>query len=134
MSKNIKYLETIDLSSMYMEEKIDYLIKQNKELQFLMELYLPDLTTKKGVIHFLEITTNTFNTYIKESRLVEGVHYYKEKEELVFVKDEIINFKKSGQVGRKINSKKDNTLEEIQQELNIMSSSRSASKGAFHEC
>ena len=34
---------------------------------------------EKGVIHFLEITKTTFNTYISEEILENGVHYVMNK-------------------------------------------------------
>lgn len=62
---------------MYLEEKLDTLIQKQNELLNLIEIFLPDLTTENGVIHFLEITKNTFNNYLKNDIFKEGKHYIK---------------------------------------------------------
>lgn len=114
---------------MYLEEKVDLLIKQNEQLIEYINLFLPDLTTKKGVVHFLEISTNTFNKYIDENIFEEGIHYYKSNDKLIFDKDEIIKFKTSGQVGRKRKDNKKDALDTINKKFNIIDTSKSADKG-----
>lgn len=114
---------------MYVEEKIDLLLEEILNLKSDIKLFLPDLTTQKGVIHFLEITKNTFNKYINDNIFEDGIHYYKEKEEKIFCSDEIIKFKQSGQVGRKRNDTDKNTLEGVKQRLDIFNGSKSAEKG-----
>ena len=97
---------------MYLEEKLDTLIKKQKELIEMVEIFLPDLTTEKGVIHFLEITKNTFNNYLKEEILLEGEHFVKNANKRVFIPQEIIKLKKIGIKGKHKNSvKKQDTLD-----------------------
>lgn len=114
---------------MYVEEKIDLLLKEILNLKSDIKLFLPDLTTQKGVIHFLEITKNTFDNYINNNIFEEGIHYYKDKDKRVFYSDEIINFKKSGQVGRKRKDSNKDALEGVKHILDIFSGSKSAEKG-----
>jgi len=73
----------------------------------MIELFLPNLESEKGVIHFLEITKNTFNSYLKDEVLQENIHYIKEGNKLVYIPDEIVKLKKSGVKGRRKNSHKD---------------------------
>ena len=70
---------------MYLEEKLDTLIAKQNELIEMVGIFLPDLTTEKGVIHFLEITKNTFNNYIKDNIFKEGKHYIKRGNRRVFI-------------------------------------------------
>lgn len=114
---------------MFIEEKQDLIIEQNNKILYYMNLFFPDLTTEKGVIHFLEITKTTFNTYIKNNIFEEGVHYYNEKNSKVFFADEIKKFKQSGQVGRKRKDTNKDTLEGVKQRLDIFNGSKSAKKG-----
>ena len=114
---------------MYLEEKLDLLLKQNEELKSYIELFIPDLTTDKGVIHFLEITRNTFNTYINNNTFIEGSHYIKEGKKRVFLSSEIVKLKKLGIKGKRNKSIKQISIEIAKEKLGIMSSSRSATKG-----
>ena len=114
---------------MYLEEKLDLLLKQNEELKSYIKLFLPDLTTDKGVIHFLEITRNTFNTYLNNNTFIEGSHYIKEGNKRIFLSTEIINLKKLGVKGKRNKSAKQNSMEIAKASLCIMPLSRSAMKG-----
>lgn len=113
---------------MYVEEKLDLLINEIQSLREDMKLFIPDLTKEKGVIHFLEITKNTFNTYIKEDILEDGIHYTVIKNKNVFIPQAIKDFKKSGQVGRKRKNSKIETLDIINKRLSTITMSRSSTK------
>jgi len=76
---------------MYMEEKIDNLISKQEQLIEMVQLFLPNIESEKGVIHFLEITKNTFNNYINNGVFVEGIHYIKKNNKRVFIPTEVIN-------------------------------------------
>ena len=105
---------------MYLEEKLDTLIvKQNKLIE-MIEIFLPDLTAEKGVIHFLEITKNTFNNYLKDDVFVEGKHYVKKGNRRVFNSAEIIRLKKIGIKGKHKNSTQQDTLDFLNKKLGIM--------------
>jgi hypothetical protein len=105
---------------MYLEEKLDTLIKKQKELIAMVEIFLPDLTTEKGVIHFLEITKNTFNNYMKNDVFIEGQHFVKKRGKRVFNPQEIIKLKKVGIKGKHKNNTQLDTLDFLNKKLAIM--------------
>jgi hypothetical protein len=107
---------------MYLEEKLDTLIEKQKVLIEMVELFLPDLTTEKGVIHFLEITKNTFNNYLRENIFIEGKHFTKNGSKRLFNSKEIIKFKKLGIKGKHKNTtlQQDN-LDFLNKKLGIIS-------------
>lgn len=111
---------------MYLEEKLDKLITEQDRLIDMVQLFLPNLESEKGVIHFLEITKNTFNNYVKDSIFVEGVHFVKEERKRVFVPEEIIKLKKGGIKGKRKSSNKQDTLEAVKLQLGIIPECRSA--------
>ena len=111
---------------MYLEEKIDRILLEQKRLLELVELFLPNLETEKGVIHFLEITKNTFNTYIKDGIFIEGQHYVKEGTRRVFIPNAIIELKKSGVKGKRKRSTRQDKLDAVKQQLGIILECRSA--------
>jgi len=111
---------------MFLEEKIDLLIDEQKQIKNMVEIFLPNLETEKGVIHFLEITKNTFNKYLNEGILQEGIHFVKDGRKRIFVPEEIVRLKKSGVKGRRNASSKQEKLDTINQQLGIMPKYRSA--------
>ncbi|MFT7005130.1 MAG: hypothetical protein ACJAWW_002499 [Sulfurimonas sp.] len=113
---------------MYLEEKIDFLISEHKRLVKMVELFLPDLETEKGVIHFLEITKNTFNNYVRDGVFVEGTHFVKVARTRIFIPDEIIKLKKIGIKGKRKSSNKQDKLDAVSLQLGIIPMCRSAIK------
>ena len=111
---------------MYIEEKIDLLLSEHKQLVEMVQLFLPNLESEKGVIHFLEITKNTFNKYVKDGVFVEGIHFIKENRKRIFIPEEIIKLKKSGIKGKRKSSNKQDKLEAVNLQLGIMPECRSA--------
>ncbi len=110
---------------MFLEEKIDYLISEQKRLGEMVELFLPNLEREKGVIHFLEITKNTFNSYMKDEVFQENLHYTKDGNQRIFVPDEIVKLKKNGVKGRHKSSQKDKaTIDTVNAKLGIISECR----------
>lgn len=83
-------------------------------------MFLPDLTTEKGVIHFLEITKNTFNNYLKNELLIEGKHFMKNGKKKVFNPQEIIKLKKIGIKGKHKTASQQDTLDFLNKKLGIM--------------
>lgn len=110
---------------MYLEEKIDLLLSEQKRLLMLVELFLPNLEDEKGVIHFLEITKNTFNTYMSNGVFIEGCHYIKDGNKRIFIPNEIIKLKKSGIKGKRKTSKKQSKLDVVNRKLGIIPEYRS---------
>ena len=111
---------------MYLEEKLDILIEKQSQLLEKVELFLPNLKKEKGVIHFLEITRNTFNNYIKDGIFIEGIHFTKEGRVKIFIADAIIELKKSGVKGKRRTSTKQDQLDAVNLQLGIIPMCRSA--------
>jgi len=111
---------------MYLEEKIDLLIQNQNKLLEKVELFLPNLENERSVIHFFEITKNTFNTYIKEGILSENIHYIKKGKNRIFIPDEIIKLKKSGIKGKRKTSRKQDQLDAVNKTLGIITECRRA--------
>lgn len=105
---------------MFLEEKLDNLIENQTRLLEMVEIFLPDLTTERGVIHFLEITKNTFNNYLKDDVFIEGEHFIKRGNRRLFIPQEIIRLKKAGIKGKHKNSTQQDTLDFLNQKLGIM--------------
>ena len=105
---------------MYVEEKVDLLIKTMNQLHEKVDLFLPDLKTEKGIIHFLEITKNTFNNYMNSGVFIEGKHFIKDGNTKVFIPDAIIELKKIGIKGKRKTFSKQDTLDAVNQQLGII--------------
>lgn len=111
---------------MYIEDKLDLLLTKQEELLGRVELFLPNLEYEKGVIHFLEITKNTFNKYLKNGIFIEGIHFIKEGNKRIFIPDAVIRLKKSGVKGKKISSAKQDKIDAINKQLGMIPEYRSA--------
>jgi len=85
---------------MYIEEKLDLILQNQQVINEKIDLFLPDITTEKGVIHFLNITKNTYNTYLNNGVLIEGIHYSFEGKKRVFNLEAMIKLKKVGVKGK----------------------------------
>lgn len=105
---------------MYLEEKVDLIFSRQELWINLMTLFLPKLENESGVIHFLEITKNTFNNYIKKLVFVEGIHFVVEGGDRRFIPDEIIKLKAGGVKGKRKVSNKQNQLDAINLRLGII--------------
>jgi len=111
---------------MHIEEKLDLILKEQETIREMIELFLPNLESEKGVIHFLEVTKNTFNNYISKGILVEGKHFIKKAKRKVFIPDAVIELKKSGIKGKRHASSKQDTLDAVNLQLGIIPMCRSA--------
>lgn len=61
-----------------------------------LELIKPNFTDQKSVLQFLGIhSRQTLHTYIESGVFKEGIHYHRQKNKVVWIKDGIIEFKKS---------------------------------------
>jgi hypothetical protein len=78
------------------QAKLDLILTELLNLKSELNLFKPDLTIEKEVIHFLGKDRRTFKKYLDEGRLIEGVHYYNDNDKRVYVPEEIIKFKKGG--------------------------------------
>ncbi|WP_434581512.1 hypothetical protein MLC52_05170 [Sulfurimonas sp. NW15] len=76
--------------------KLDLILDVVLDLKLELELFKPDLTIEKEVIHFLAIDRRTFKKYLSDGRLIEGIHFFNENNKKIYVPSEIIKFKKGG--------------------------------------
>ena len=82
---------------MYLEQKLDEMQEQLRNLNQFMMMLMPDLSNKKNVQHFLQITRQTMVTYMKEGIIKEDTHYYlDENGNEIFIPEEIIKLKAFG--------------------------------------
>lgn len=82
---------------MYLEEKLDQMQEQLRNLNQFMMMLMPDLSSKKNVQHFLQISRQTMVTYMKEGIMKEDEHYFiDENENEVFIPEEIIKLRAKG--------------------------------------
>lgn len=93
---------------MYLEEKVEELLTKLDSLNQKVDLFLPNLETEKGVIHFLEITKDTFNNYLARELIVEGKHFTFEGKRRVFIPEAVIHLKKCGIKGKRSTVSKQN--------------------------
>lgn len=76
--------------------KLDLIFSELQALKSELDLFKPDLTLEKEVIHFLQKDRRTVKRYIDEDILIEGIHYYNDEDKRVYVPNEIVRFKKGG--------------------------------------
>lgn len=105
---------------MYLEEQISNLVEKIDELNQKVDLFLPNLETEKGVMHFLEITRETYNGYLNKNTLIEGVHYIKQGKRKVFIPSEIIELKKLGIKGKRIQNTRQDQVNSIKEKLGLV--------------
>lgn len=85
-----------------LNDKLDLLTKELKGLKALLDERLPketiDLTKRKNVLKYLNITESTLTRYIKTGVLKQDYHYLREvknnKHIIIFVSGAIEEFKK----------------------------------------
>ncbi len=77
-------------------ETLQLILLELQSLKSELDLFKPDLTIEKEVVHFLQKDKRTVKRYIDEGILIEGVHYYNDEDKRIYVPDEIIKFKKGG--------------------------------------
>ena len=82
---------------MFLEQKLDEMQEQLRNLNQFMMMLMPDLSSKKNVQHFLQIPRQTMVTYMKEGIIKEDEHYFiDENGNEVFIPEEIIKLKAFG--------------------------------------
>lgn len=82
---------------MFLEQKLDQMQEQLRNLNQFMMMLMPDLSSKKNVQHFLQISRQTMVTYMKEGIIKEDEHYFiDENGNEVFIPDEIIKLRAKG--------------------------------------
>ena len=82
-------------------ELIPEVLQTLKNLEILVNILKPELTTKRGVALFLGMTERTVNNYISNGKLIEGYHFNRKNGKiLVFIEDAVIEFKINRGKGR----------------------------------
>jgi hypothetical protein len=81
-------------------ELIPMLLKEIEEINKRLEQFTPKIDNKKAVINFLNISNSSFQNYLKDGRLKEGVHFYKKNGKMVFIENAIIELKNNNLRGR----------------------------------
>jgi len=72
------------------------ILHELKSMKEFMQIFVPDLSIEKEVIHFLGKDKRTFKKYLDEGTLINGVHYVNDKDKKIYIPKAIIEFKKSG--------------------------------------
>lgn len=101
---------------MYLEEKLDLVLKRLKDQQQLLELFIPDLRKKKHVVTFLGITEQCLNKWLKDSDspIEQGIHYFLNgRGEIEFIPESIISLKRAGGYKNRRQNKKEITVDEV---------------------
>lgn len=104
---------------MFLEQKLDEMQEQLKNLNQFMMMLMPDLSSKKNVQHFLQISRQTMVTYMKEGIIKEDEHYFiDENGNEVFIPDEIIKLRAKG-FRKKANGAKSENANRVLAEMGI---------------
>jgi 5-bromo-4-chloroindolyl phosphate hydrolysis protein len=104
---------------MFLEQKLDEMQEQLKNLNQFMMMLMPDLSSKKNVQHFLQISRQTMVTYMKEGIIKEDEHYFfDENGNEVFIPDEIIKLRAKG-FRKKPNGAKSENANRVLAEMGI---------------
>ncbi len=78
---------------MYLEEILKQILHRLDEQQALLQVTLNSLTTTKAVASFLSLSPRTIQLWIKQKKLQEGKHYYRDGKRIVFIPAAILEFK-----------------------------------------
>ena len=70
---------------MYLEEILKQILHRLDEQQALLQVTLNSLTTSKAVASFLGVSPRTIQLWVKQKKLQDGKHYYREGKRLVFI-------------------------------------------------
>lgn len=82
---------------MFLEEKLELILKKLEEQEKMMKLFIPDLTKKKEVEHFLQITRQTMKKYLDENLIKKDEHYYLDDDgAMVFIPEAVMELKAKG--------------------------------------
>jgi len=104
---------------MYLEQKLEEMQDQLKQLTQFMMLMMPDLRSKKDVMHFLKISHPTMQKYMEEGRIKKGVHYFEDDDgDIEFVPEQIIAFRAKG-MGKRISKSKAEMADEVLSKMGI---------------
>jgi hypothetical protein len=104
---------------MYLEEKLDKLIDLMQSLEKKVDIFIPDLTTERGVMSLIGVSKETINSYYERAILVENIHFIFEGKKRVFFPEAIIKLKKEGIKGKRTQSRKQEQVNSLKEKLGI---------------
>ena len=78
---------------MYLEEILNQILQKLDEQQALLQVTLNSLTTSKAVASFLGVSPRTIQLWVKQKKLQEGTHYYRDGKRLLFIPASILELK-----------------------------------------
>jgi hypothetical protein len=78
---------------MYLEEILKEILHRLDEQQTLLQVTLNSLTTSKAVASFLGVSPRTIQLWVKQKKLQDGKHYYRDGKRLVFIPAAILELK-----------------------------------------
>ncbi|SFV67421.1 hypothetical protein MNB_SV-3-1237 [hydrothermal vent metagenome] len=76
-----------------LENTLKEILHRLDEQQALLQVTLNSLTTSKAVANFLGISQRTIQLWVKQKKLQEGTHYYRDGKRLVFIPAGILELK-----------------------------------------
>lgn len=101
---------------MYIEEKLDLVLKCLNDQQQLLELFIPDLRKKKYVANFLGISEQCLLNWIKDSNspIEQGIHFrINSRGEIEFISESIIALKRNGGYKNRRENNKETMIDEV---------------------
>jgi len=84
---------------MYLEEILKQILHRLDEQQTLLEITLNSLTTSKAVASFLGVSPRTIQLWVKQKKLLEGKHFFRDGKRLVFIPAAILEIKNNPYAG-----------------------------------
>lgn len=76
-----------------LENTLKEILHRLDEQQALLQVTLNSLTTSKAVANFLGISQRTIQLWVKQNKLQDGKHYYRDAKRLVFIPAAILELK-----------------------------------------
>ncbi len=76
-----------------LENTLKEILHRLDEQQALLQVTLNSLTTSKAVANFLGISQRTIQLWVKQNKLQDGKHYYRDGKRLVFIPAAILELK-----------------------------------------
>ena len=89
----------LDLGVFENLELIPKLLEKIENLEKKIQLFAPDLTKRKGVLQFLDISDKTLSNMMNDGRFKEGIHYKRNNAKISYIESAIIDFKSSNDRG-----------------------------------
>jgi hypothetical protein len=76
-----------------LENTLKEILHRLDEQQALLQITLNSLTTSKAVASFLSVSPRTIQLWVKQKKLQDGKHYYRDGKRLVFIPAAILELK-----------------------------------------